>query len=90
MSCGFGPEKFPHHWRVTGISEIIVNAVADKIEKRGELGIADLFGLALFPFGDLIQESQDVIRCDLIKLPITKLPAKFSEDYAIRPLCIFF
>ena len=90
MSRCFCPEKFSHHRRVAGISEIIVNAVADKIEKRGELGIADFFGLALFPFGDFIQESQNVICCDLIKLPITKLPAKFTEDYAVRPLRIFF
>jgi len=61
VSRCFRPEKFPHHRRVTGITEILINVVTDEIEKSGELGIADLFGLALFPFGDFIQKSQDVI-----------------------------
>jgi len=90
MSLCFCPERLSHHWRVTGITEIIVNVALDEIEKRGELGIADFFGLALFAFGDFVQKRQDVIGCDLIKFSVTKFLAKFTEDYIIRPLRIFF
>jgi len=61
MGRCFLPEKFPHHGRVTKIAKIIVNVVSDEIEKCGELGIADFFGLTFFAFGDFVQKSQDVI-----------------------------
>ena len=48
MSSGFPLENLPHHGCVTKITEIIVNIVADKIEKRGELGIADFFWFGSF------------------------------------------
>ena len=60
MSLCFRPEKLSHHRRVTRVTKIFVN-VTDKIEKSGELGIADSFGMALFAFRDFVQERQDLI-----------------------------
>ena len=56
----------------------MVNVVSDEIEKRGKLGIADLFGLALFAFGDFVQERQDIIWGDFIKDFVAEFLAKFA------------
>jgi hypothetical protein len=40
----------------------VIQIVADKVEKRTNVGIADTFGVGLVALSESIQKSQDIVR----------------------------
>ena len=52
----FDPKEFAHNSAMAAIFEILIEIVADEIEKCGKLSIADSSGLVFVPVGEIVQE----------------------------------
>ena len=68
----------------------MVQIVADEVEIRTKVGIADAFGVRLVALGESIQESQDIVGCYLIDFMITEFLAEPIDDRLVGPDRIFF
>jgi len=61
----------------------IVKGVPDEIEKGFQAGIASPLCGLFCPLGDLVEERQDLIRCQGSDVPVTVLIVKRGEDELI-------
>jgi len=70
--------------------EILIEIVADEVEKCGKLSVANSSGLVFVTVGEVVQKGQDAIDGYFFKFPIAEFLTKFIEDNAVRPDRIFF
>jgi len=68
----------------------IVEGVSDEIEKGFQAGIAGSLCGLFCPFGDLVEEREDLIRSQGSYVPVTVLIFKMGEDELIGSDTIFF
>jgi hypothetical protein len=77
---GPGPEHLSQHRAVAGATKICIDIGSDKIEEGCEVGILDALGLLFLPFGDLVQEFEDLISGDAFNAPFAKILVKSVKE----------
>ena len=68
----------------------MIQIIADEVKEGTNVGIADAFGVGLVALGESIQESQDILGCDLSDLMVTEFLAEPINDRLVGPDRIFF
>ena len=68
----------------------MVQIVANEIEIRTKVGVADAFGVRLVALGESIQKPQDIVGCYLIDFMVTEFLAEPIDDRLVGPDRIFF
>ena len=68
----------------------MIQIVANEIEEGTNVRITDAFGIRLVALGESIQESQDIVGCDLSDLMVTEFQAEPIDDRLVGPDRIFF
>jgi hypothetical protein len=71
------------------MTHVVIEIVADEIEEKADVGIADSLGVGLVAFGESIQKPQLIIGCYLVDLEITEYQAELINDRLIGSNRVF-
>ena len=72
-----GPVDLPVHRGIARVLNAGIQVGLDEIEKGFEVGVTAVFRLLLAAFGDLVEQREDLFRCDGSQIALSK---KYSQN----------